>query len=249
MTMNAKVLALLFSLTLSLKASGAELTVCAASSLTDALKEIGTAYQTQSGDHISFNFAASSALARQIEEGAPADLFFSADDAQMDRLEKSGHIEPASRHELLSNTLVVVAPSDSSLSLKTAADLRQVQRIALGDPKLVPIGVYTRTYLEREGLWKELEEKIVPTENVRAGMAVVESGNADVSFVYATDAGISKKVKIVLRVSPENGPPILYPVAVVKESQRKDAAAKFLAYLAGDDARKVFEKFGFIVKR
>ncbi len=225
----------------------AEINVCAASSLTDALKEIGAAYEKQSGNHVSFNFAASSVLARQIEEGAPADLFFSADDAQMDRLEKSGHVEPGSRRELLSNTLVIVAPLESPLPLRTVADLRQVERIAVGDPKLVPVGVYTRAYLEKAGLWKDLEEKIVPTENVRAGLAVVESGNADVAFVYATDAGVSKKVKIVFRVPPAETPRISYPLAMVKESAQKAEATKFLTYLTSNEARKVFEKFGFIV--
>lgn len=227
----------------------AEINVYAASSLTDALKEIGAAYQRESGVQVAFNFAASNVLARQIEEGAPADLFFSADEAQMDRLEKSGRLEPGSRRELLSNTLVVVAGAESTLTLTTAADLRQVERIAVGDPKLVPVGVYTRTYLEKIGLWKDLEGKIVPTENVRAGMAVVESGNAEVAFVYATDAGVSRKVKIILRIPPAEAPRILYPAAVVKESRQKLEAEKFLAYLAGKEASQVFEKFGFLVQR
>ena len=167
----------------------------------------------------------------------------------MDRLEKGGRIDTESRRELLANTLVVVAPIESSLNLKTVADLRQVKRIAVGDPKLVPVGVYTRSYLEKAGLWQELEEKILPAENVRAGMAVVESGNADVAFVYATDAGISGKVKVVLRIPVEEAPPIRYPVALIKDSPQKSEAAKFLAYLASDASSKVFEKFGFIVQR
>ena len=167
----------------------------------------------------------------------------------MDRLEKGGRIDTESRRELLANTLVVVAPIESSLNLKTVADLRQVKRIAVGDPKLVPVGVYTRSYLEKVGLWQELEEKILPAENVRAGMAVVESGNADVAFVYATDAGISRKVKVVLRIPVEEAPPIRYPVALIKDSPQKGEAAKFLAYLASDASSKVFEKFGFIVQR
>ncbi len=243
-----RTLALLAALLFTSYAQAQEITICAASSLTDALKEVGAAYQSLSGDKLTFNFAASSVLARQIEEGAPADIFFSADDAQMDRLEKGGHIAPGSRHELLSNTLVIIAPAESTLSLHAAADLRQVQRIAVGDPKLVPVGVYTRKYLEQAGLWNALKPRIVPTENVRAGLAVVESGNADVAFVYATDTRISKKVKIVLRTAGAEVPPILYPIAVVQESERKPEAARFLAYLSGDAARKVFQKYGFIVK-
>ncbi len=238
--------ALLLSLAVSTHA--AEINVYAASSLTDALKEIGTSYEKQSGDHIAFNFAASSTLARQIEEGAPADIFFSADDAQMDRVQKSGQIEDGTRRDLLSNVLVIVAPNESKLTLKSADDLRQVEHIAVGDPKLVPVGVYTRGYLEKLGLWSELEPKIIPTENVRAGMAVVEAGNADVAFVYKTDAGVSKKVKIIFSVPPNETSPINYPAALVKQRSHKPEAEKFLRYLGGEEAAKVFEKFGFIVK-
>lgn len=230
-------------------ALAADVNVYAASSLTDALKEIAAAYQAKSGDHLSFNFAASNVLARQIEEGAPADIFFSADDAQMERLIKDGKIDPATRRVLLSNELVVVAPSDSSLTLQSAADLRNVERIAVGDPKFVPVGVYARTYLEKIGLWKDLERKVIPTENVRAGLAVVESGNADVGFVYRSDAKISSKVKVILRVPPEEAPAIDYPAALVAAAPARFAAEQFLQHLASNDAGKVFEKFGFIVKK
>lgn len=242
---------LLAAITLCCSASlnAAEINVYAASSLTEALKEIGAGYEKQRGDKLVFNFAASSTLARQIEEGAPADLFFSADNAQMDRLQKAGRIEESSRRVLLNNLLVVIAPADSKLEIKSAADLRQVQHIAVGDPKLVPVGVYTRTYLEKTGLWKDLESKIIPTENVRAGMAVVESGNADAGFVYKTDAGISKKVKVIFSVPPNETGPIDYPAALVKQMPAKPEAEKLLQYLRADEAAKIFEKFGFIVQR
>ena len=227
----------------------AELNVYAASSLTDALKEIATNYEAQGGDRVAYNFAASNVLARQIEESAPADIFFSADDAQMDRLEKTGRIEKGSRRPVLANSLVVVAPNDSNLELQSPADLRKVGRIAVGDPKFVPVGVYTRAFLEKAGLWKELETKILPAENVRAGMAIVESGNADVAFVYLTDAKISRKVKIILRIPPEQGPAIEYPVAIVKAAKHQTEAEKFLRYLTDDAAVKIFEKFQFVVKR
>lgn len=236
------------SLLFSLSLHAAELNVSAASSLTDALKAIAPEYEKQSGDHVIFNFAASSALARQIEEGAPADLFFSADEAQMDRLQKADRIEEKSRRNLLSNTLVVVAPNESTMQLTSAADLRKVERIAVGDPKLVPVGVYTRSYLEKSGLWQELEAKIIPTENVRAGLAVVESGNAEVAFVYKTDAAISKKVKIIFSVPPDEKAPINYPAALVKRDASNPAAEKFLSYLSSEAAGKIFEQFGFIVK-
>jgi molybdate transport system substrate-binding protein len=225
----------------------ADVNVYAAASLTDALKEVGASYGKQSGDAVRFNFAASSTLARQIEEGAPADIFFSADHAQMDRLERGGHIETASRRDLLGNTLVVIAPAETALNLSSVEDLRQVNRIAVGDPKLVPVGAYARAYLERAGLWQELQPKIIPTENVRAGLAVVASSNADAGFVYATDAAVSKNVKIVLRVAPEEGPPIRYPAALVKRGGREARAEKLLAYLSSEDARTVFRRFGFLL--
>lgn len=225
----------------------AQINVYAASSLTDALKEIRAKYEAQSGDRILYNFAASNMLARQIDEGAPADIFFSADDAQMDRLEKSGRTQPESRRDLLSNSLVVVAAAESKLALAAPGDLRGVSRIAVGDPKFVPVGVYARAFLEKAGLWADLQGKIVPTENVRAGLAVVESGNADVAFVYATDAAISKKVKVALRIPPDETPPITYPAALM--ARHKPEAAKFLDYLAANEAREVFERFGFIAAR
>jgi molybdate transport system substrate-binding protein len=240
---------LLLALFVAAGSAVAELNVYAASSLTDALKEIAVNYEAQGGSKVAYNFAASNVLARQIEESAPADIFFSADNAQMDRLEKADRIENGSRRPVLANSLVVVAPNDSKLELQSPADLRKVQRIAVGDPKFVPVGVYTRAFLEKAGLWKELESKIIPAENVRAGMAVVESGNADVAFVYLTDAKISQKVKIVLRIPLDQGPAIEYPVAIVKDAKHQAEAEKFLHCLTSDAAVTVFEKFQFVVKR
>lgn len=243
-----------FSLALALFVSAslqaAEVNVYAATSLTDALKEIGAAYQAQTGDTVSFNFAASSTLARQIEEGAPADVFVSADETQMDRLQRSGHIDEATRRDLLSNTLVLIAAADSALAITSAAELPgRVQRIALADPKLVPAGVYARGYLEKAGAWKDLEAKVVPVENVRAVTAAVQSGNVDAGFVYKTDASVSPKVKIIFDVPAADAPPINYPVALVRQSAHKENAGAFLRYLSDDAATRVFEKFGFLIKR
>jgi molybdate transport system substrate-binding protein len=228
----------------------AEINVYAASSLTDALREIGAGYQAQTGDRISFNVAASSTLARQIEEGAPADIFFSADAAQMDRLEKSGRLVAQTRRNVLSNTLVVITPANSTLVVAAPADLvRPVQRLALGDPKLVPVGVYARGYLERAGIWSELAPKVIPMENARAVLAAVESDNVDAGFVYQSDAATTKKAKIIFSVPAADAPAINYPVAQVQQSQPKPAAEKFLQHLAGSEARAIFEKFGFLVPR
>ncbi len=233
------------------RASSAEITVFAAASLTDALKELGSNYEKQGADKAIFNFGASSMLARQIEEGAPADVFFSADEAKMDLLEKRGLIVKETRRNRLSNTLVIVMAADSPLEIHSAVDLAgaRIQRIALADPKSVPAGVYARTFLEKQNLWARVEPKVVPTDNVRAALAAVASGNVEAGMVFKTDAAISKKVKIACEIRREEGPEIRYPMAVVKGSNHVEAAKKFLQYLNSDEAAHVFEKFGFIVLR
>jgi molybdate transport system substrate-binding protein len=245
--MKTKALVLLFSLLIATSISAAELTVYAAASLTDALKEIAAAYEKQSGDKLQFNFGASSMLARQIEEGAPADLFFSADEAKMDALEKKDLLLPGTRRSLLSNLLVLVVPTDASAAPKSAADLvkSEFKKIALAEPQTVPAGIYAREYLQKLGLWDAVKEKVVPTENVRAALAAVESGNVEVGIVYKTDSLISKKVKVAVEVPAAEGPKISYPIAVLKSSRQPDRAKKFAEYLAGPTPRSVFEKFGF----
>jgi molybdate transport system substrate-binding protein len=229
--------------------NGAEVDVYAAASLTDVMKEIAANYEKQSGDKIVFNFAASSLLARQIAERAPADIFVSADEAKMDDLQKTGLIVTETRRDLLSNSLVIIAPSDSKLTIASPEELiSKVQKIAIADPRAVPAGIYTKEYLSGLGLWEKLESKMVPTENVRAALAAVESGNVDAGFVYKTDANISKRVKIAFDVPVEKGPAIRYPVAVIKEAKNQSAAESFLRYLESENARKLFERYGFIVK-
>jgi len=224
--------------------------VFAAASLTDSLKEIAAAYEKQTGDKVVFNFGASSFLARQIEEGAPAEVFFSADEAGMDGLEKKGLVVKETRKSRLSNSLVVVVTADSTVSIKSARDLAEsrVKRIALADPKTVPAGIYAREYLEKARLWTSVESKIVPTDNVRAALAAVESGNVEVGMVYKTDAAISKKVKIACEVPARDSPAISYPMAVLKEAKELEAAKRFLKHLDSDEAGRVFRKFGFIVR-
>ena len=240
----------LFAATLGLQtASPAEVNVYAAASLTDVLKEIAANYEKQSSDKIVFNFGASSILARQIIERAPADIFFSADEAKIDILQIGGLIVNDTRRDMLSNSLVIVVPNDSKLAIASPNDLlTKTQKIAIAEPRAVPAGIYTKEYLSGLGLWEKLKPKIVPTENVRAALAAVESGNVDAGFVYKTDADISKKVKIAFSVPIEKGPAIRYPVAIVKESKNRLGAENFLRYLQSDNARKLFERYGFIVK-
>lgn len=221
--------------------------VHAAASLTDVLKEIGLSYEKQSGETVRFNFGASSTLARQIEEGAPGDLFFSADEAKMDALEQKDFLLPGTRRSGPSNQLVIVVPADAKSGPRSAAELAtpEYKKIAVAEPSTVPVGIYTREYLQKLALWDAIKEKIVPTENVRASLAAVESGNVEAGFVYKTDARTSKKVRVALEIPADEGPKISYPFAVLKSSREPDRAKKLSGYLASPAARETFRKFGF----
>lgn len=223
-----------------------EVSVFAAASLTDALQETARSWEGATGHKVVFNLGASSDLARQIKAGGPADIFFSADEAQMDGLEKEGLVRAADRVDLLSNTLVVVVPADSGAKVAQASDLTSFKVLALADPQAVPAGVYARTWLESRGLWSRLEKKVVPALNVRAALAAVESANADAGIVYKTDALVSKRVRIAFEVPRAEGPAIVYPLAQVATSS-EPAAAAFVRHLQSPEARTVFAKFGFLV--
>lgn len=231
-------------------ALAADLTVFAAASLTDSLKVIAAAYEKQTGDKVTFNFGASSTLARQIEEGAPADIFFSADEAKMDSLEKKGLLVEGTRTSRLSNTLVIVVAAERAAAIKRLDDLMtdKVKRLALAEPRTVPAGIYAKAFLQQGNLWSAVETKVIPTENVRAALAAVEAGNVDAGIVYKTDAAVSKRVKIAFEVPAKDGPAIGYPVAAIKDSKQLDAARRFLKHLGSDEAGRVFKEFGFIVR-
>jgi molybdate transport system substrate-binding protein len=223
--------------------------VSAAASLADALKEVHGLYEKKTGGKIELNLGASSQLARQIEEGAPADVFISADLAKLEGLEKKGLVNVATKENQLSNALVVVVPSDSMLQVaggKTLAE-SSVGKIAFADPKAVPAGIYGKEWLTKLRLWDKVSPKVIATENVRACLAAVESGNVDAGIVYKTDAAISKKVKIAFEVPAGEGPLIIYPMAVLKESKHTDAAKLYLDFLDSPEAKAVFERFGFVV--
>jgi len=226
-----------------------EVVVFAAASLSDALKDIASDYQKESGNKIVMNLAASSTLARQIEEGAPADIFFSADEAKMDALQKRGLIVAETRKNRLSNLLVIIVSLKALAAISSPKDLGsgKVGRVALADPDSVPAGIYAKEYLEKQNLWPSVKGKVIPTENVRGALAAVESGNVDVGIVYRTDAAISKQVKVAYEVAVQEGPQIRYPVAEVKGSKNPESARKFLQYLGSDAALQVFEKYGFII--
>jgi molybdate transport system substrate-binding protein len=240
-----------FFVSASLVSRAEDVKVYAAASLTDAMQAIAAAYGSQSQDKIVFNFAGSNVLARQILQGAPADVFLSADEAEMEVVAKSGLIENNSRRDLLANTLAMIVPKDSNLTVREPADLAkgEFKRIALGDPETVPAGVYAREFLESKGVWSSLKSKIVPTENVRSALAAVASGNADAGIVYKTDALISEKVKVVYEVPASAGLKILYPVALTKDASDSGAARKFLHFLESPPAAGIFARYGFLPVR
>jgi molybdate transport system substrate-binding protein len=211
---------------------GAEVHVYAAASLTDALREIGAAYERQTGERVVFNFAGSSALARQIRQGAPADLFLSADEAKMDA------VAAAERVSVLSNTLVIAGEG-----IRSPRDLVG-RRVALAEPSSVPAGIYAREYLTGIGIWSAVAPNVVPTANVRAALAAVESGNVDAAIVYRTDATRG----FAYEIPRSEGPRISYPFAVLRDAGNPAGARRFLAYLTSRPALAVFEKHGFLIR-
>ncbi len=227
-----------------------EVEVFAAASLTDALNQIASDYAKAGGDKIIFNFAASGTLDLQIKAGAPADIFFSADEPKMDDVAKLGLIAKDTRKDLLSNSLVIVVPTDSTQTLASATQLAdpKFQKIALGQTQIVPAGIYAKQYLQKIGIWTQIEPRVIPSESVRAALAAVETGNVDAGIVYKTDALHSKKVKIAYEVPVADGPAITYPVALIQGSKHAASAQKFLDYLSQPASLKTFEKYGFITK-
>jgi molybdate transport system substrate-binding protein len=222
-----------------------EILVFAAASLTESMQDLGRAYEAKTGQKVTFSFGGSSDLARQIQAGAPADVFFSADTAKMDALEKAGLVKAGDRREFLSNALVVVVPADSTAKIASANDLLNLPKIALADPAAVPVGVYAKKWLTGLGLWEKLEPKILPTLDVRASLAAVESGGVPAAIVYQTDAAIAKKSKIAFVV--KDGPPILYSVAPVSTGKNPSGARAFVEFLEGPMGREEFGKRGFLV--
>ncbi|MHB1218780.1 MAG: molybdate ABC transporter substrate-binding protein [Alphaproteobacteria bacterium] len=224
--------------------------VFAAASLKESLDEAARQYQAGSPDRILISYAASSALAKQIELGAPADIFISADLEWMDYLATRNLIKPATRTDLLGNSLVLIAPKGSTVALKLApgADLAGALRsgkLAMGDPDHVPAGKYGKAALERLGLWASVQGSVARAENVRAALAFVARGEAPLGIVYGTDAAAEKAVKVVDAFPVGSYPPIVYPVAETA-SGGKTGAARFLAYLRSAEAKSVFQHFGFI---
>jgi molybdate transport system substrate-binding protein len=234
----------LFLLMLSaLAAAASELRVAAAASLAEAVAEVASAYQKAHGTKVVPVLAASNVLARQIEAGAPLDVFISADEATMTKVEQAKLVNGVTK--LLTNSLLIVVPADSGAKVSGGADLANFKRISIGDPVAVPAGVYAKTWLAKQNLWESIGPKCVGSENVRAALAAVESGNADAAIVYKTDAAISKKVKVAWTVPTGEAPAITYPLAVCTATKRADEAKKFADFLKSEEASKIFTARGF----
>ncbi len=225
-----------------------ELTISAAASLQDALKEIEKQYKEKEPNiKLSFNFGASGALQQQIEQGAPADLFFSAAEDKFQTLVKKGFINEKEGKNLLENELVLVIPKDSSLTKFQDLKDEKIKKIALGTPESVPAGKYAKASLTHENLWNDVQNKVVFTKDVRQVLTYVETGNVDAGIVYKTDALISDKVKIGETAAATSHEPIHYPLGVIKESKHKKEATSFYEYLQSKDAQSIFKKYGFTV--
>jgi molybdate transport system substrate-binding protein len=224
------------------------ITVFAAASLTNVLQELGDGFTKDASTPVRFSFAASSALARQIENGSRADMFFSADLEWMDYLESRKLIQPATRHDVVGNQLVLIAPADSKIVLKIqphfalAATLGK-GRLATGDPDSVPVGRYAHEALANLGVWDEVSARLVRADSVRSALAFVDRGEAALGIVYATDALIDKKVRVVDAFPAATHMPIVYPVALTIGA--KADAAKFLAYIRGPAGSVAFQHYGF----
>ncbi|MGQ2935095.1 MAG: molybdate ABC transporter substrate-binding protein [Sphingopyxis sp.] len=223
--------------------------VLAAASLQESLTEAANAWAAKGHAKPVISFAASSALARQVMAGAPADLFLSADEEWMDAVAKAGLLRAGTRTTLLGNRLVLIAPASSKVRLTPARGFALARalgtgRLALADPDAVPAGKYAKAALTHLGVWTSVAAKVAPAENVRAAMALVERGAAPLGIVYATDARASKAVRVVGVFPASSHPPIRYPVALLKASRSRDAAG-FRAFLLSKQARAIFVRHGF----
>lgn len=235
------------ALLVSFGAQAAELTVSAASSLTNAFNELGPAFEAAHPGHkVLLNYGASGALLQQLGKGAPVDVFASADQETMDQAQAQGLVKAAQRRNFASNTLVVVVPAASAKAPAALADLDQAAypRIAIGLPASVPVGRYTKGVLEAAGLWAAMEPKLIGANNVRQALDYVARAEVDAGFVYATDAALMPaKVKVAFTVPTRS--PILYPVAPLAASPNAALAQRFVEYLASAPAQAVLAKYGF----
>ncbi len=226
------------------KSPTGELLVFAAASTADAMGDVGRDFEAETGQKVQFSLGASRDLARQIRAGAPAAVLVSADAETIDSLVEVKLVRPEDRRVFAANRLVVIVPADGGAAISSARDLMGVQRLAIGDPKLVPAGSYAQQWLEKDGVWTEIALRVVPALDVRAALASVEAGHADAGIVYRTDAARSQRIRVAYEVPAEKAPTIAYVAARLANSENP-GAGPFLDFLTGPTARAVFARHGF----
>lgn len=240
-------------LLLPLAAAAEALLVFSAASLTDAIDRLAADFQRATGEKVTISYASSSTLARQIEQGAPAHVFLSASLEWMDYLDQRGQLQPGSRVDLLRNELVLIAPQASTLDLTIAlnfplADALGDAWLAMGDPDHVPAGIYGRAALEHLGVWSAVASRVARADSVRAALALVSRAEAPLGIVYRSDTVVDPTVRIVATFPSASHPPIVYPAALIAGNPHP-SAAEWLAFLRSDEARGVFQRYGFDVMR
>ena len=230
-----------------------KVTVFAAASTTNALTEIGKLFAEEKKGEVIFSFGSSSTLAKQIENLAPADIFVSADLNWMNYLAEKKLIDPSTRRDLLGNSLVLISPyasAQTKIDIVKGFDLSgmlHTGKLAMGDPAHVPVGIYGKAALEALGVWASVSDKIAAANDVRAALTLVERDEAPLGIVYATDAAISEKVKVIGIFPEDSHPPIVYPIAVIS-GHKNITADRFLDFMQGNEAKTIFAKYGFTVR-
>ncbi len=224
-----------------------KLFISAAASLTDAMEEIAKIYEEENNIELTFNFAGSGKLAQQIQQGADIDVFISANENWMDTLIEEGLVKEDTRENITGNKLVLIVAEDSSISYDSFEELdrNDVDEIAIGNPESVPAGEYTKEILKNLGKWEELEDNFVFAQDVRQVLTYVETGNADIGFVYESDAKISDAVKVIAESDPDMHDPIIYPGAITADSKNEAVAEQFIQFLLSEEGQEILEKYGF----
>ncbi len=223
-----------------------ELTVSAAASLTELMGEVKPMFEEAYGSTLTVNLASSGTLQKQIEEGAPVDIFISASSAKMDTLAEKGLILESSRIDLLKNQLVLIVSKDSEGMVSSLEDLQKYDvKVSIGEPRSVPAGRYAKESLEYYNVWEGIEDKVIFAKNVKQVVSYVESGEVDAGIVYKSDAALLKNSITIQQLDPESHKPIVYPVAVIKSSENTELAKLFIAFSKRGDVKKVVEKYKF----
>lgn len=224
-----------------------DLMISAAISLSDALQEMKEVYEEDHDVNLTFNLGGSGKLAQQIEHDAPSDIFISANEDWMDRLEAKSKIDTDTRTDLTENAIVLIAGENTDMDIDSISDIdpEKLGQIAIGNPDSVPAGKYTEQSLKNMNLWDQMQDNLILAKDVRQVLTYVETGNTDMGFVYESDARTSDEADIIAKADNTSHDPIVYPGAIVDESKQKEAAAHFLEFLSTDDAQAIFKKYGF----